>query len=88
MNYGASGEDGEFGGEIVAFAIIEKPFISNSTGANATYTMDFQIRSNFAFMPKIWDAFSRALAESAESESEFKQVTYGRRGQNRGPTLI
>jgi len=25
-------------------------------------------------MPKIWDAFSRALAESADSESEFKQV--------------
>lgn len=64
-------EEVNLGGEVVAFAIIEKPFISITTGANATWTMDLSVRSNYAFMPKIWDTFSRSLDLSKEIEPDF-----------------
>lgn len=49
------------GGEVVAFAIIEKPFANITTGAVMPYTMDVEVKSNYVYNPKLWDAFSMSL---------------------------
>lgn len=58
-----------FGGEVIAFAIIEKPFTSISTGSAADWNINVTVRSNYAYMPKLWDAFSRSLGVAAEENN-------------------
>lgn len=72
----SSVEEMDMGGEVIAFAIIQRPFTSLETSGNVAYSINVQVSSNYAFMPKLWDAFSKSLNAP---ETEFEQSVEGRR---------
>ena len=78
----ASGHAEEFdlGAEIIAFAIVEKPFTDLSTGNAQNYSMDYQVDSNYVAMPKLWDSFSNSLPLAAEVDLRRNYV-WGRKRQ-------
>jgi len=54
-------EQKDLGGEIVSFAIIERGFVAIDSGVNVQYIMDVSARANYAFSPKLYDAFANSL---------------------------
>lgn len=54
-------EELSLGGEVVAYAIIERPFAALTTGDRMNFVMDVKVSSNYVFHPKLWDAFSNSL---------------------------
>lgn len=52
--------------EVISYIIIDSAVISIGSGDITPYTLDYHVKSNFAYFPKAWDAFSRA---------EYKQNT-------------
>lgn len=59
----------DMGSELVSFAIIERGFTNLTTGANAVFSMDVAVESNYVFQPKLWDAFARSLDSPDQNES-------------------
>lgn len=61
MKFPASTMNTDFGQEVVLYALIERPFVSIQGDTNVTYRLAATLRSNFAFFPRIQDAFLRSL---------------------------
>lgn len=77
-------EEEIFGAEVIAFAIVEKPFTSTLGGTNVTWSTDMAVHANYMFMPKIWDSFSRSLdANNSASAIEIDKhnIKQGRKSR-------
>lgn len=66
-------EQKDLGGEVIAFAIIEKPFVAIDGNTNINFIMDYRVRANYAFSPKVYDAFANALEASAEEAKAYNE---------------
>lgn len=73
----ASSEELSLGGEVIAFAIIERPFVNIAVSTTLVdFLINVQIRSNYVFNPKLWDAFSNSLDTGT---LDLNSVVEGRR---------
>lgn len=55
------------GGEYIKYAVFQQPFVASDNGANLTYSMVLHVSSNFAYYPKIYDAFSQQMDSDRDS---------------------
>lgn len=66
VNAHVDGELNSFGGELVAFAIIEKAYAPLNGNVKTEYTMAATVNSNFVFFPRIYDSFAKAIESRAD----------------------
>lgn len=63
--------EGSWGSEMCVFAIIERPFVNITTGTNVPYMASLTLNSNYAFFPKIADAFTKSIALKTAMATEL-----------------
>lgn len=64
---GTALDDPAYSGEIISYAIIERAAVNLTTGANALYSLSYDVRCNGVFVPLASDAFANSLARTMDS---------------------
>lgn len=63
--------ESSWGSEMCVFAIIERPYVNLTTGANVPYVASVNLSSNYAFFPKVADAFTKSIALKTAMATEL-----------------